>query len=322
MLALRQTYEVLDGWHIRVLFSGSFEKILLRARSGVTGKFNRGFSVKTIYSLIGVAIMASLLSSCGTTESLSGQKISSPAAVDVPESYLQKEDAVASSDGEGPDSPATLDGDVSEADPLTSNTRVLAPLQWQPKRTKSRALAGDLLSTETELTVSAEKMPVRDFIHYIFGTLLEVNYVVEKSIQSSVSEDKDVVTLSIVEAINSRDLFRLVSELLVKYEIQIKYGNNTFFLYRQDQSKNSDQVVIGIGRDDKDVPETAQNIMQVVPLQFGVKLTLERTLRSLTKAKITPDFSQSAIFIEGRRDEIIRAIELIDLSLPFLDPSV
>jgi general secretion pathway protein D len=76
--------------------------------------------------------------------------------------------------------------------------------------------------------------------------------------------------------------------------------------------------------------------MQVVPLQFGVKLTLERTLRSLTKAKITPDFSQSAIFIEGRREEIIRAIELIDLldtpamrgryigliDFMFLDPAV
>jgi len=51
----------------------------------------------------------------------------------------------------------------------------------------------------------------------------------------------------------------------------------------------------------------------VIPIVFGIKVTLERTLRTLGKAKVTPDFSQSTIFAEGSREEILRVIELINL---------
>jgi len=72
-------------------------------------------------------------------------------------------------------------------------------------------------------------------------------------------------------------------------------------------------MVIGIGAHESAVPKTSRRILQVVPLKFGIKLSLERTLRSLVKAKITPDFEQSALFIEGRREEIIQALDLVKM---------
>ena len=51
----------------------------------------------------------------------------------------------------------------------------------------------------------------------------------------------------------------------------------------------------------------------MVPLQFGRKSITEMTLKTLLKLKITPDFAQSALFLEGQRSEIIQALELVSL---------
>jgi general secretion pathway protein D len=53
--------------------------------------------------------------------------------------------------------------------------------------------------------------------------------------------------------------------------------------------------------------------MQVIPIKFGIKGALERTIRSLSGAKIVPDFEQSAIFATGSRSQILKTIELINL---------
>ena len=201
-----------------------------------------------------------------------------------------------------------LEGD--EDDMASKASLRLESIRWQSHMTAAAPLPTDLFTIDKRLTVTADEMPLRDFIHYVFGQLLSINYVVGESITS----DNDTVTLSIVEPISERSLFRVVNELLIERQVEIKFGNETFYLHRHDSAAgDAAQVVIGIGREPSSVPETASRIMQVVPLKFGIKVSLERTLRALTKAKVTPDFEQSAIFIEGRRGEIIRALEFIEM---------
>ena len=254
------------------------------------------------------AALAFLLDGCAQSNGFSGKDGDQP-MINVSPSYL--EDSAKEMD-------PTLDADEQREGVGTdvygpesgSKTRILESVKWQSKEASAPALPNDLFSTEKRLTVTADKMPLIDFIHYIFGELLMVNYVVGESI----TPETDTVTLSISEAISPRDLFRVVTETLIRREINVKYGNETFYIHVQSSSAEGDpQVVIGIGRSPASVPETALRIMQVVPLKFGIKVSLERTLRDLTRAKVTPDFAQSAIFIEGRRDEIIRALELIEM---------
>jgi general secretion pathway protein D len=199
----------------------------------------------------------------------------------------------------------------TEQEPPSS--RSLAPLNWQPKKTNAGPLPREIFSASPALTVAAEGMPVRDFAHYIFGELLEVNYVLDPSVESVDGDKNDAVTLSISKLTSPRDIFDLASELLVTRGVKLRYGSDTFFIYRPEETDASTQLVIGIGGDAASVPQTVQKIMQVIPLKFGIKLTLERTLRSIIKAKITPDFAQSTLYIEGSREEILSAIELIDL---------
>ena len=218
--------------------------------------------------------------------------------------------------------------EVSARAPLA----MLDSIAWHAEKAQLGKLSAGLISDVDEVTVSAEAMALTDFIHYVFGDLLKANYVIEPSISKGTGEEP--VTLSIADAISTRELFNLVGEMFQRRGVSTRYANNTFLIYRAGATDAPLQVEIGIGRNRSDVPETAQRIMQVIPVNFGIKVSLERTLRSLSTAKVTPDFSQSVIFVEGRREEVLRAMELVDLldtpamrgryigmiELSFLDP--
>ena len=205
------------------------------------------------------------------------------------------------------------------AQPATSLTSAAArsselkSLAWAPKRAESGASLRDILSRDKRLTVAAEEMPLNDFIHYVFGELLKVNYVLGGGVGSSSSMAGEQITLSVTDALSERQVFDLVAELLLDKGVQIKFANNTYFFYREGEVGSAPELVIGMGRDKASVPETNQQIMQVIPVEFGIKGSLERTLRTLSGARIVPDFEQSAIFAEGSRSQILKTIELIEL---------
>lgn len=229
----------------------------------------------------------------------------------VPKSYLQTEMSLVSNAEEAPETAQTVTTTL-DIDRDNRN-RELVPLNWKPRDLTPSASLGQGLSAKDKLSVSAEKMPLRDFVHYVFGKLLRVNYVLGASIEAAGEDSGDTVTLSIANSVSSRELFELAVQLLEARGVNLKFANATYFIHRDDGAGEAPQMVIGIGRDKSTVPNTSQRIMQVIPVKFGIKVTLERTLRTLGTAKITTDFSQSTIFAEGSREEIFRVIELIDL---------
>lgn len=162
------------------------------------------------------------------------------------------------------------------------------------------------------VTVAANEMPLKDFIHYIFGELLQVNYVLGPSF-SGEAAFSELVSLRLSDGLSLRGVFDFMADFLSRRNIDVSYDNGVFFLRSTKGNDQNSSMVIGIGAHESAVPKTSRRILQVVPLKFGIKLSLERTLRSLVKAKITPDFEQSALFIEGRREEIIQALDLVKM---------
>ncbi len=195
----------------------------------------------------------------------------------------------------------------------TTDLVMLTPLEFELGKTSVPPLPRNQFSDSNALAVSAESMPLPDFVHYVFGELLQINYVLDPSLSSNADSSGNIITLSISEPLSSRDLFDLANQLLVDRGVQIKFSNKTFFIYRPSDLAAGPQIVIGMGRTPSSVPETSQRIMQVVPLKFGVKIALERTLKQLSTAKITPDTAQSAVYIEGTREEVLRGLELVEL---------
>lgn len=164
-------------------------------------------------------------------------------------------------------------------------------------------------SDKMSITVSVNEMPITDFLHYSFGELLNINYIIDKN----VNQDDQTITLNVKEKISPKRLMQLTTKLLIEQGIEIKVNDDLYFIRRLTTDKKSQQVITAIGRELSSVPRTAKEILQIVPLKYGIKITIERTLRQLVGVKITPDFEQSALFLQGKREDILRALEFIHL---------
>lgn len=169
---------------------------------------------------------------------------------------------------------------------------------------------GDLaenFSRNDSQKLTANELPMKQFIETVFGEQLGVNYIMSQEVQSSGS-----VTLNIKEAIPSRTLFLTASRLLRQRNFDISLREGIYYIHPAGKQAG-EETVIGIGRSRQDVPESVGNILQIVPLRYGVTLSIERTLKNLVSAQIQPDYEQNALFVRGSRAQIMRVIDLVNL---------
>ena len=274
-------------------------------------------SVKSNFLIIGmVPIFLSLIvTSCANQNELnSSLDVKDKQQVVLSRSYL--EDDLLATSGE-----VSTAGDevVAEAVNAYVPTRLagpsieaLKPIQWPSADERKINVISDQFSSIGDLKMAADRMSVKDFVHYIFGELLNVNYVLGQTLISA-SQDAEGITLSLSNSLSPRALFILVSEILSNRGIDITFDNETFYIHLREETSSKAEVIIAIGGQPSDVPNTVNTIQQVVPLQYGIKISTERVLRSLVDAKITPDFDQSVVFVEGKKKSILRALELIEL---------
>ncbi|MBL4941382.1 MAG: hypothetical protein JKY81_06905 [Colwellia sp.] len=190
----------------------------------------------------------------------------------------------------------------------TSKLEILKGLPVVANRKKASAVDEMNFSNKTEITAAAQTMALVDFIHHSLGDVLGANYVVSDEIKNLTKK----ITLNIQGNISKRQYYLHVKEILKNNNAYISFKNNVYYLYPL-TAKNGSQVAIGIGREIKNIPATSGKILQIIPLQFGIRISIERTLNQLTKATITPDFDQGTIFVQGNRAQIRQVIELVDL---------
>ena len=164
------------------------------------------------------------------------------------------------------------------------------------------------LSSVDQVSFAADNMPVTQFVHSVFGEILKLNYVLAEELSSS----EQPVTLNLQQPVSSRELYTLAAQILDGMDIVIQSKDDVFFIAPKDGA-GKDNKTIGIGRARSDVPQVVGPIMQIVPIKYGINISLERTLADLVSARVMPDFEKNVLFITGERSEILRALDLIEL---------
>lgn len=159
-----------------------------------------------------------------------------------------------------------------------------------------------------QLVVAIEAMPLGDFINYSFSEALKASYVIA---QGPPALDEPV-TLNLEKPVSSRAFFKLVTELLDARGIGTTFREGVFYLAPID-GKAKGNIPIGFGRRPQDVPEVPGKVMQMVPLRFGVNQSIERTILDLTDTQVKLDPQQSALFVTGERDAVLRALDVVSL---------
>lgn len=178
-----------------------------------------------------------------------------------------------------------------------------------PWELPTRADSASRFSADNALTVAVEGMPVRNFLNHVFGELLKVNYIVV----DGTSGLDDPITVNAQKPLSSRQLFRLVGELLSARGISVVEREGTFFI-GPTNTKTREGLPIGYGRSPADVPDLPGDILQIVPVRFGPNFTLTNTAERFTNLTIIPDPQWgNAYFVTGTRVEILKFLDLVKL---------
>jgi len=205
------------------------------------------------------------------------------------------------------DTPTPVARDESEDESARAGMERLRPLAGAPTATSQEDWSGRF-PADDEVRVAVEDMPLSQFLHYVFGELLGVNYLIADGLPNLEAP----VNLSLQESVSSRRLYTLATELLGTRDIGVTYRDDVFYLHPVDRRGKGD-VYIGFGARPDDVPEVPGPVMQIVPLRYGLTPSIERTIRDLVDAKVVGDPAQGALFVTGERFEILRVLDVVRL---------
>ena len=140
---------------------------------------------------------------------------------------------------------------------------------------RERPKVAATFSTKEQVTFKVDQMKLNEFIHHVFGGVLGVNYVVHTDLTGKL----DPVTLNFHLPISKKEAFVATSEVLTGKQIGVSYKDNVYYLFPMETSASGD-IAIGVGRNDTDLPLVGNQILQIVPMNYGVTIGVERDFAS------------------------------------------
>lgn len=179
--------------------------------------------------------------------------------------------------------------------------------RYTANQTEQVDLANQFSNTHM-VKLTADSLLVKDYLHYVFGELLNVNYILGEKLNTS----KAQVTLNLQDSLSKRKLFTLSQQMLQERNIAIRYQDDIFYIHSVDDG-GSGNLAFGYGASAANVPTTTADIMQMVPLKFGQQGQLSLVLPSIARVQYIPAGSQNAFMLKGKQGEITKALEFVAL---------
>lgn len=157
-----------------------------------------------------------------------------------------------------------------------------------------------------QISVSVDEMSITDFIHYIYGDLLDLDY----AIAPEVERERTKVVLRLQNSVIPAELYKIAGSLLEENKVAIASKNNILYFQQQRRGENNTRA-IGIGELARDVPDASGTIVQLVPYVYGTGNNIMRMVTKLSNVKASNQGDHKLLMLEGNRDEIVRAMKLI-----------
>lgn len=185
----------------------------------------------------------------------------------------------------------------------------LSPLKVQQADNKQGVDLTLKFSDADKVQLTADDLPLKDFLHYVMGELLGVSYILGEEVKT----DSKTVTLNLQEDLSKRKLYTVSEDILTERGYVIRFDDGIYYIHKEETSGSQGSVTYGYGNQPEDVPNTSLEIIQMVPFQFGLQSQLSRVLSTIAKVKITVDSAHNALIVRGKRREVIKALEFITL---------
>ncbi len=170
---------------------------------------------------------------------------------------------------------------------------------------KESERVAETFSVADRVSYSVDAMKLSEFIHHVFRDILGVNYVVDNTLTQLASP----VTLNFQNTISKKEAFLATSDILLRNQIGVTVRDGIYYLFPM-ETQSAGNVSIGVGRTDADLPMTQGKVLQIMPMNFGINIGVERTLRGLSDIAVTIDMDKNAVFLQGERSKVKKVMEL------------
>lgn len=240
-----------------------------------------------------VALVCCALSACATNQTKNPIKVDS--------SFLEQARVSANVDG--------TEVKVTEREATSTNFERILGMKTSTNLSSSGADLASQFSEVENFQVSSDELPLKEWLHYILGEVLKVNYILDEAAKN----DNKTLTLSIRDKVSLKRLFVLTEELLAENGYMIRFKEDIFYVTKVNPREQSGEVVYGFGKRIEDVPQTSREIFQIVPLEFSIRQNYNSVLNKLSQAQLIPDFQQGIYYLRGKRDDIINALEFLNI---------
>jgi general secretion pathway protein D len=159
------------------------------------------------------------------------------------------------------------------------------------------------------VTFVADQLSIKEFSHKVFNELLNINYVLAPSLAAS----KTSLTLNISTPISRTEFYVSVNETLSQNKISTYRKGEILYLANASGDNKKNNIALGIGIDEIDVPDISGQITHIVPYTYSESRNISSIMKKLATAKVTINSGQKLIILEGEREEIIRALKIINM---------
>jgi len=190
----------------------------------------------------------------------------------------------------------------------SSGMSYLSPLTTKKSAQKQAEDLTSLFSDKEMVQLAADDLALKDYLHYVFGELLGVSYILGEKVKA----DNKSVTLNLQQDISKRKLFTISEDILSERGYVVRHDDGIYYVHQAEGGVQG-AVAYGYGNKPELVPDTSVDIIQLVPFEFGMQTSLANTIQQILKVKASVDFQRNTLILQGKRKDIIRALEFVKL---------
>lgn len=155
--------------------------------------------------------------------------------------------------------------------------------------------------------VALNEMTVPQLAHYVFGELLSLSYVVAPEVERM----QEKVALNLQQEVVPQELFQISRQILNQQGVMVYSKDNILYLNRG--AGNASERAVGIGRELRDMPESGDDVIQLVPYVYNSSRSIISIMSKLTNAQAYPDNTNRLLVIEGKRADVERALQVVNM---------
>lgn len=157
------------------------------------------------------------------------------------------------------------------------------------------------------ISVSVDELTVSEFIHHIYGDLLDLDYAIDPKVE----EMRTKVVLRLQTPVAQPELYKLSASLLEQNKVMVATKDNILY-FQPYNPKDQQSKPVGIGSSVADIPNVSGTIVQLIPYTFNSSQTIQRIVTKLTNATLYPYDDQKLIVAEGNYAELVKVVELVN----------